>query len=278
MIDGKVCNVLTGQKASTCCNICGIGPKFINNLDYVKSLSCNEDNYKFGLSTLHCWIRFMEYFLHVAHNFDFKKSSATTTEEKWLKELRKKKIKNVLKSNLSLPVDIVKQGIGTTNTGNLARSFFAQASEISKFTDLDEGLIRRLHNILQVLTCGKMINCDKFKTYCFQTAELCIQLYGWYKMPPSLHKVLIHGSDIIRSFDLPFGWLSERPAEGNNKIFRKARAKHSRMSNRKMTNKDILHYMLISSDPLISSLRIKEVKKLKPLSKEAEEMLLWYKF
>ncbi|OXU19761.1 hypothetical protein TSAR_001075 [Trichomalopsis sarcophagae] len=70
MIDGKVCNVLTLQKATTRCNICGVGPKFINDLRHVTNLPCNPDLYKFGLSSLHCWIRFMEYILHVAYSLD----------------------------------------------------------------------------------------------------------------------------------------------------------------------------------------------------------------
>ena len=210
----------------------------------------------------------------ISYHIDFKKGSARTAKEKQLKKLRKQSIQNSLKCNLSLHVDIVKQSFGTTNTGNVARSFFAQAKAVAKYTGLDEHLIQRLYNILQVLTCGRMINCNKFKTHCFDTADICVQLYEWYKMPPSLHKVLIHGSDIIKSFDLPFGWLSEEPQEGNNKIFRKARAKYSRMCNRQMSNKHILHYLLISSDPLISSFRLKENKKVKPLTVEAEEMLL----
>lgn len=59
MIDGKMCNFFTNQDASNRCNFCNVGPKFINDLDYVKNLEVtyNQKNYRFGLSTLHCWIR-----------------------------------------------------------------------------------------------------------------------------------------------------------------------------------------------------------------------------
>jgi len=57
MIDGKVCNSLTGQKATNSCNICGVGPKNINNLAHVKNRHCSQEFYKFGLSSLHCKIR-----------------------------------------------------------------------------------------------------------------------------------------------------------------------------------------------------------------------------
>lgn len=170
--------------------------------------------------------------------------------------------------------DVIKQGAGTTNTGNVARSFFAQAESVAAATGLSEDLIKRLHNILQVLTCGNMVDCRKFENYCLRTAELCVELYPWYKLPPSVHKVLIHRSKIIESLELPIGWLSQEPQEASNKIFRKARAYNSPMCERKLINEDIMHQLLISSDPLISSLRIKDDKKKKALSTEAEELLL----
>ena len=83
MIDGKVCNVLTCQKASICCNICEVGPKLINDLSHVNNLLPKVQFYKFGLSTLHCWIRFMEYLLHIAYNMEFQKGSARSKDEKF---------------------------------------------------------------------------------------------------------------------------------------------------------------------------------------------------
>lgn len=35
-------------------------------------------NLKFGLSTLHCWIRFFECLLHLSYRLDFKKWQVTT--------------------------------------------------------------------------------------------------------------------------------------------------------------------------------------------------------
>lgn len=273
MIDGKTCNVLCGQKASSCCNICGVGPKFVNDLDKLKNRPCNEDFYKFGLSTLHCWIRSMEYFLHIAYNIDFKKGSARGKEHKELKKKRKRLIQNSLKK-ISIPVDIVKQGAGTSNTGNVARCFFAKSKLVAKATGLDKTLINRLHNILQVMTCGKLINSEKFQGYCLETMKLCIKLYPWYKLPPSVHKFLQHGSEIVEALELPLGWLSEEPLEANNKILRWARLHNSRMCSRTATNKDMIHYLLVASDPLISSLRIKENQKISPLTREAQSMLL----
>lgn len=120
MIDGKVCNVLTQQKSTASCNICGVSPKHINDLKYVKELKIKEEHYKFGLSTLHCWIRFMECLLHISYNLDFKEGCARGYN-KTLQQKRKKQIQDNLRSQLSITVDVVKPGYGTTNDGNTAR-------------------------------------------------------------------------------------------------------------------------------------------------------------
>lgn len=92
-------------------------------------------------------------------------------------------------------------------------------------------------------------------------------------MPPSVHKLLIHGSQIIRVFGLPIGCFSEEAQEANNKVFKKSREFFSRLFSRAVTNEDIIHYMLISSDPVIDSLKIKSNKKLQELSDEAKTLL-----
>lgn len=76
MVDGKTCSVLTGQKSSKCCNVCGVNPLNMNNLEHIKTLKSNEESYLFGISSLHSWIRFMECILHISYNLDFMKSSA----------------------------------------------------------------------------------------------------------------------------------------------------------------------------------------------------------
>lgn len=73
-------------------------------------------------------------------------------------------------------------------------------------------------------------------------------------MPPSVHKVLIHGSIVIKYALLPIGQLSEEAQESGKKDNLRYREHHSRKSSRINTNSDLIHYLLISSDPLISSL------------------------
>lgn len=74
-------------------------------------------------------------------------------------------------------------------------------------------------------------------------------------MPPSVHKVLHHGAEIMGCFDLPMGYFSEEAQESRNKDFRRIRECNTRKTSRRETNEDLIHGLLISSDPVISNLR-----------------------
>jgi len=77
-----------------------------------------------------------------------------------------------------------------------------------------------------------------------ETARLSVHHYGWYCMPASIYKLLIHGQAIIENFSIPIGQLSKEASEARNKAFRKYREMHSPKINRIATNEDILHHFL----------------------------------
>jgi len=88
-----------------------------------------------------------------------------------------------------------------------------------------------------------------------QTARLYAQHYKWFPMPASVHKVLVHGSLIISAALLPIGMFSDESQECRNKDVRNFREHRCRKMSRVVTNTDLLHILLTSSDPVISSLR-----------------------
>ena len=92
-------------------------------------------------------------------------------------------------------------------------------------------------------------------------------------MSPTVHKVLIHGPEIIQHAELPIGILSEEAGEHRNKHFREFRQKFSRKFSRVECNRDLLNRLLITSDPLISSLRPGWSTKQTPPSAEAKYYL-----
>lgn len=73
---------------------------------------------------------------------------------------------------------------------------------------------------------------------------------------------------------LPIGCLSEEAQEAGNKVFKAARAHNSRRCSRIFNNEDIMHHILISSDPVISKLRVSKNKKVKDLTAEAKSLLI----
>lgn len=172
-----------------------------------------------------------------------------------------------------LLLDAVKPGSGTTNDGNSARIFFKDPKTTAEITGLDIRLINRFRVILVALSSGKDIDIDKFRKYASDTTKLYLSLYDWYKIPPSIHKILHHGSDIIASLNLPIGLYSEEAQEARNKDFRNIREHHTRKMTRIETNEDLIHGLLVSSDPLITSLRTPFVKKTVELDSKVCQLL-----
>ncbi|XP_054723231.1 uncharacterized protein LOC129233194 [Uloborus diversus] len=174
---------------------------------------------------------------------------------------------------MGLLVDMPKQISGTTNDGNTARRFFANPTLSSDITGLDIELIQRFSIILQAVSSEQEINEDEFEKFTFDTAKLYVQLYNWYFMPASVHKLLIHGRQIIEHAILPIGQLSEEAQEARNKDFKAFREYFSRKYSRQKTLEDIIHMLLITSDPLITKLRSNSKKHENLLSKEAALLL-----
>lgn len=272
MVDGKVVQVLSNTKSSALCAICGAKPTEMNNLEKVQAKPVDESVYEYGLSTLHCWIRFMEAILHIAYNNDFQKWAAT----KAYQDLKKKmeEIQNRFREEIGLVIDKPKQVSGNTNDGNTARRFFQAYDITSEITGVNMELIKRFYILLQVMSCGKAINSKKFGKFAYETAKLYVAKYPWYYMPSSVHKVLIHGEAIIEHYSiLPLGELSEDAQESRNKDYKNFRLHHARKISRRATNEDVLHSLLYTSDPYITSLRKPYNKKNLDLMDEAVELL-----
>lgn len=273
MMDGKVCNALSGNRSSMKCYICGALPREMNNIQEVLKKTPNKDTFKYGLSTLHAHIRFFECLLHIAYRLDVKKWQVREEEEKNLVTARKQSIINSFREEMGLLVDVVKQGSCTTNDGNTARRFFKNNRKSAEITGIDESLIKRFSVILQCLSCGYQIETERFRSYAIDTANLFVQLYGWYYMPASIHKILIHGADVMDTLLIPIGQLSEEVLEARHKECRSFRQYRTRKISRTKTNEDLLHALLLSSDPVISSLRKLPQRKSHSLPREVVEIL-----
>lgn len=76
-----------------------------------------------------------------------------------------------------------------------------------------------------MISSGHEIDHQKFDDYAQDLTKLYVELYGWHPMSPTVHKILMHGAQVISEMILPIGKLSEEAAEARNKHFRKYRVR-----------------------------------------------------
>ena len=269
MVDGKVCSVLA-NKSFQKCYICGAVPKEMNNLASHSTTTIDSTTLTFGLSSLHSWIRCFECLLHIAYRLEVKTWQIRKNDKESV-EKRKKIIQDRFRQEMGLLVNVPKPGYGTTNDGNTARKCFSESFLSASITGIDEELIKRFAIILRTICSGYEIDLEKFETYTLDTAKLYIQLYNWYYMPASVHKLLIHSRQIVESALLPIGQLSEEAQEARNKDCRRFREHHTRKISRESNVQDLMHMLLITSDPLITNFRKLSPKKIEKIS---EDLLL----
>lgn len=101
---------------------------------------------------------------------------------------------------------------------------------------------------------------------------MLVEEYPWYNLPSSIHKVLMHGSEVIDNCILSIGEMSEEAAESCNKLVKLFRRDNTTKHSREVTNIDLLNRLLLNSDPLISSMRKLPCKKA-VLAKEVLDLL-----
>lgn len=157
--------------------------------------------------------------------------------------------------------------------GNIVRRFFDNADLSANITGIDIEIIRRFHIVLQIISNGFKINQEKFKVYTRETAQVFVNKYPWYPMPPTAHKILVHGPEVIDKVLLLIGHLSEETQEARNENFKEYREKFYRKFSRLRTNEDVLYLLLISSDPYILSMRPLPKKKFRKFPNEVITML-----
>ena len=198
----------------------------------------------------------MECLLKVGYKAEVKKWALRSDADKEKVKAKKNLIQSRFKNEVGLVIDIPRSGgSGLSNNGNTARRFFRNAEQTAAIINVDVHLIKRIYVVLCTLSSGFMIDADKLEDYCSETAQLFIQLYPWYYMPQSLHKILIHEWQFVNEMVLPIGMMSEEALEARNKDFKKFREFFSRKCSRLKTNEDLLRRFMCSSDPVISALR-----------------------
>lgn len=245
----------------------------MNSINIIDSHDIKE-NYEFGISTLHAWIRSLECFLHISYRLNIKKWAITKDEDKEEIANRKMEIQQKFKEEMGLIIDRPKPGFGTTNDGNTARRFFKNHETSASITGICHELLERFYVMLTTLSSGYDINVDIFEAYFKETRTLYIRKYSWYYMSVTVHKLLTHSTEIIKKCIVPIGMLSEEAQECRNKDMRRFRELNTRKCSRLDTNTDLAHMLLLTSDPLINTFRKETRKSRKSLNKDVLSLLI----
>lgn len=174
-------------------------------------------------------------------------------------------------------VEEPRSGGGTSTTGNVARRAFNNPKLLAEILELDEQMVENLSLLLSALSMHHPINIDEFGKLCDETHSIYISKYKNIAMNVSLHKLLVHGVEILKVSILPPGYMSEEAAEAKNKYFRLDRQFHARRVSRVHNLTDVFKRSMAMSDPKISSTSLEERMKKKkkiPISPELQKLIL----
>lgn len=275
MIDGKVSHAITNTPSMMVCEICGVKPREVNNIDAVLTRPIEQETSSCGISPLHTLMRCMENFLKIAYRLDIKEWQARGLEKQTIVRQRKEEIQKKFRTQMGLVIDFPDPKGGTSNDGNTARRFFENHEISASILGLDADLLFRVSALLRALMSGIRINGEAFSTFALQTARQYALLYSWYPMSPSLHKLLLHAGTIASGLLLPIGLMSEEAQESRNKDFRNFKSSHSRRIGREEANRDLFCRLLESSDPFVSCLRArKKMPRKDPIPPEVLALLM----
>lgn len=105
------------------------------------------------------------------------------------------------------------------------------------------------------LSSGYNLEVQNNDDFAKETASLFMIHYSWYRMPVSVHKIIIYGELVAQAIMLPIGMMSEEAQEASNKVYKQVRQKHTRKMDRAKTITDLMHMMLAMLDPVIAKAR-----------------------
>lgn len=254
-VDGKMVNVATGTASSQRCSMCGLTLRKFNDLTAVAAQPVT--NLQYGLSTLHCWLRSFDCLLHLSYRLPLQEDSKERRQQ------RKAEVQEAFRTRMGLRVDEPRAGgSGNSNDGNTARRAFRSPAEFAACTGVDQELIDRVGTVLQAVSSLHQLDIDALSAYCRRTAELYVERYSHHPMSTTLHKLLSHSAAVVESCHLPIGMMSEEAAEATHKRVRQYRLRHTRKDSRIHTMSDLLGYLLVASDPLLSSLGLQRRRRL----------------
>ncbi|CAL4103545.1 unnamed protein product, partial [Meganyctiphanes norvegica] len=104
------------------------------------------------------------------------------------------------------------------------------------------------------LNSGHSINTVAFRKLGLETAKIHVDVYLWFPMPQSIHRLFIHGADIAELCPVTMGESSEEAIESSHKCSIWALNHHSRSNSYKNMTTDMGHNRLIKTEPFLNDI------------------------
>ena len=114
--------------------------------------------------------------------------------------------------------------------GNMARRILRDHPDLlAEECNVPLDLVKGVYVIWIALASRLPICPEKFKAFCDNVHNIYLENCAWYRMSPTLHKVLVHGYQVMMLFpdSVTSGMLSEEPAEASNKDVKKFQKEHA---------------------------------------------------
>ena len=252
MFDGKAVNILTNTASSMVCPNCNAKPNDFNKLDSITKFPLNKNSLYLGISPLHMLIRGLEYILHLAYRLHIKKWRVAKAQKPEMERV-KREIQNSFKHFMSgLKIDQIRNGAGTSNNGNAGRKIADNPELTSQITGVDLVIITNISYMLKAINSGYNINAENFRKIGLETAKRHVELYNWFKIPVSMHRLWFHVPDIALACPVSIGHSSEEAIESSHKCLIKALNNHCRQDSYEKMTLDMGTNRLINTDPQVT--------------------------
>lgn len=118
---------------------------------------------------------------------------------------------------------------------------------------------------------------DLLEKFCMKTYERYYELYSWAYMSPSVHKLLRHGCEVARKFEMPTMYYAEDCSESSHKFHRRNMEEHARQISRSARLLDVYNRAVYMSDPKMSLISLNKRRKFykeHPITPEMEPSIL----
>jgi hypothetical protein len=113
----------------------------MNRIDEIVKTDVDVTTYRFGLSTLHEWIRFLECLLHISYRLELRKWQTRGEEDRRKVQNKKETIQDLFKKEMGLLVDkVMPRGAESPTTG----------------IQLD-GFLKFIENLLELMVSTKIL-------------------------------------------------------------------------------------------------------------------------